>query len=314
MDKEQPIAVGGQAVIEGVMMRSPEYVSVAVRRQDGTIVLKREPYVSYTRRSKFLGLPFIRGGVTLIESMALGIKALNFSGDVAMAEENEKSGNKKNESKKEKPFLDKLATGGMIVLALGLGIGLFFYVPLLLTDLTGVKDGVVFNLIDGVFRLAIFLGYMVLISLWKEIRRVFEYHGAEHKSIFTYENNLDLCVEKAKPFKTFHPRCGTSFLLIVMLVSILVFIMLGRPETVSDRLIRFLFVPVIGGIAYEITRLAGKKFGTKIAKILIAPGLWLQKITTKEPDDAQLEVALVALRSALDMDLNADVELVSAKG
>ncbi|MBN2416719.1 DUF1385 domain-containing protein [bacterium] len=314
MDKDNGMAVGGQAVIEGVMMRSPEYVSVAVRRQDGTIVLKREPYVSYTKRVTLLGLPFIRGGVTLIESMVLGIRALNFSGDVAMAEENEQSGKRHGSSRKEKPFLEKLATAGMIVLALGLGIGLFFYVPLLLTDLTGVKDGVMFNLIDGVFRLTIFLAYMVLISLWKEIRRVFEYHGAEHKSIFAYENKLDLTVEKTKGFKTFHPRCGTSFLLIVMLVSILVFVMLGRPETVTDRLIRFLFVPVIGGISYEITRLAGKKFGSRLARVLIAPGLWLQKITTKEPDEAQLEVALVALHSALDMDINADVELYTAKG
>jgi len=304
MKEENAIAVGGQAVIEGVMMRSPEYVATAVRRQDGKIVVKRDAFSSITKRIKFFGLPFIRGGIILIESMVLGIKALNFSADVAMVEENEKA----KDVKEKKPFIEKLVMAATIVFALGLGIGLFFYVPLLLTELTGVKSGILFNLIDGGFRLLIFLSYLLLISLWKEIRRVFEYHGAEHKSIFAFEDKLDLTVENVKPFSRFHPRCGTSFLLIVMLVSILVFVMLGRPDSITDRLIRFLFVPVIGGISYEIIRLAGKKFGTRLAKILIAPGLWMQKITTREPDDSQLEVALAALKSSLDQELDADIE------
>lgn len=169
-----------------------------------------------------------------------------------------------------------------------------------------------FNLIDGAIRLIFFLTYLGLISLWKEIRRIFEYHGAEHKSIFAFEEGKPLTLEEVKSFSTRHPRCGTSFLLVVMLVALMVFITLGKPQDLGDRLVRFLFIPVIGGISYEIIRLSGKKFGMKIAKILVAPGLWLQRVTTKEPDDSQLEVALVALKSALDRDVEADVEIFSA--
>ena len=306
--------VGGQAVIEGVMMRSAEYVSVAVRKPDGKIVLKRDPFQSLTKRIKILGWPFFRGGITLIESMVLGIKALNFSADVAITEE-EKKGTQKKPKKKKKQEDSKNSNWMMmitVVLALGLGIGLFFYLPLVLTDLTGVKGGVLFNLIDGGIRLIFFLMYLFLISLWKEIRRIFEYHGAEHKSIFAYEHEQPLTIKGVQSFTTHHPRCGTSFLLVVMLVSICVFILLGRPETIQDRLIRFLFIPVIGGISYEIIRLADKKIGRFIAKTLVAPGLWLQRITTKEPDESQLEVALVALKSALDIEVDPQVEFVSS--
>jgi len=146
--------------------------------------------------------------------------------------------------------------------------------------------------------------YIFLISLWKEIRRVFEYHGAEHKSIYAFESGVDLTVDKVREYSTKHPRCGTSFLIVVMIVSILVFIGLGRPDTIQERLIRLLFVPLIGGISYEFIKLSGKKRDSKIAKIFIAPGVWLQKVTTKEPDDQQLEVALVALKSALGNDLS----------
>ena len=308
MKNSEKIHVGGQAVIEGVMMRSPEFVSVAVRKPDGTIILKKDRYISWTKRYRFFGLPFIRGGVTLIESMVLGIKALNFSGDIAVTEEEKQ---KKSKSGSDQPIKgrSKFWTAGVVVLALALGIGIFFYIPLILTEFTGVEGGVLFNLIDGAIRLTFFLIYLGLISLWKEIRRVFEYHGAEHKSIFAYEEKQPLTVEGVKSFTTHHPRCGTSFLLVVMLVALCVFIILGKPDDLGDRLIRFLFIPVIGGISYEIIRLSGKKYGKRLAQILVAPGLWLQRITTKEPDDAQLEVALVALKSALNMDVGADVEL-----
>ena len=174
-----------------------------------------------------------------------------------------------------------------------------------------MQGGVLFNLVDGGIRLTFFLVYLLLISLWKEIRRIFEYHGAEHKSIFAYEKEQPLTVKGVRSFTTHHPRCGTSFLLVVMLVALCVFMLLGRPETIQDRFVRFLFIPVIGGISYEIIRLADKKIGRFIAKTLVAPGLWLQRITTKEPDDAQLEVALVALRSALNMDIEQEVEIYS---
>lgn len=305
MKQETHETVGGQAVIEGVMMRSPQFVSVAVRRPNGKIALKREPYTSWTKRFKVLNFPIFRGGVVLIESMVLGMKALNFSSEIAMEEE-------KNASARESAsWWTKLSMALTMIVAFALGLGLFFYLPLLLTEWTGVESGVLFNVIDGIIRLVFFLVYLVLISLWKEIRRVFEYHGAEHKSIFAYENQKPLTVENAKVFKTLHPRCGTSFLLIVMIVSILVFIFLGKPDTVAERVIRFLFIPVIGGISYELIRLSGKAFGNKIGQLLVAPGLWLQKITTKEPDDDQLEVGLVALKSALDLDLDVPVDLIS---
>jgi uncharacterized protein YqhQ len=307
MKTAEKIQVGGQAVIEGVMMRSPEYVSVAVRKASGQIVLKRDRYISWTKRYRILGLPFFRGGVILIESMVLGIKALNFSSDIAM-KELDKDKPKKARSDK----MNKLWTGLTVVLALALGMGIFFFLPLLLTELTGVKGGVMFNLLDGLIRLVFFIVYLVLISLWKEIRRIFEYHGAEHKSIFAYEQGKPLTLKGVQSFKTHHPRCGTSFLLVVMLVALAVFIVLGKPQDLGDRLIRFLFIPVIGGISYEIIRLSGKRFGKWIGQFLTAPGLWLQRITTKEPDEKQLEVSLVALRSALNLKIDTKVEQISA--
>ncbi|MCJ7812400.1 DUF1385 domain-containing protein [bacterium] len=307
MNSSKKIMVGGQAVIEGVMMRSPEYVSVAVRKSNGQIVLKRDRHISWTERNKVLGLPFIRGGVVLIESMVLGIKALNFSSDIAMKELN-----KEKSKKKYSDNMSKLWTGLTVVLALVLGMGIFFFLPLVLTELTGVKGGIIFNLLDGLIRLIFFIMYLGLISLWKEIRRIFEYHGAEHKSIFAYEQDQPLTLQGVRSFTTHHPRCGTSFLLVVMLVALIVFIFLGKPQDLGDRLIRFLFIPVIGGISYEIIRLSGKRFGKRFGKFLIAPGLWLQRITTREPDESQLEVSLVALKSVLNQEVGADVEMISS--
>jgi len=306
MAENEKKQVGGQAVIEGVMMRSPEFVTIAVRKPDGNILLKKDEHISWTKRLKVLGFPFLRGGVILIESLVLGIKALNFSADIAVTEEEKKQNPDKKVEKRSKFW-----TIGAVVLALALGIGLFFFVPLLLTELIGVKGGVLFNLVDGAIRLIFFLVYLTLISLWKEIRRVFEYHGAEHKCIFAYEEGKPLTMDGVRPFKTHHPRCGTSFLLVVMLVALMVFIILGKPQDMGDRLIRFLFIPVIGGISYEIIRLSGKKYGKKLARILVAPGLWLQRITTHEPDESQLEVALVALRSALGLKVDDGVEIFS---
>ncbi|MFO7889649.1 MAG: DUF1385 domain-containing protein [bacterium] len=300
MNENHKTQVGGQAVIEGVMMRSPEYVSVAVRKPDDKILVKRESYISWTKRNKLLGLPFIRGGVVLIESMVLGIKALNFSGDIAMQEESGPKHSKNN----------KLMLALTVIIALILGIGLFFYLPLILTELTGVVNNTLFNLIDGVIRLIFLLTYIFLISRWKEIKRIFEYHGAEHLSIFIYENKKPMKFSSAEEYTTHHPRCGTSFLFMVMIVAVLVFILLGKPETITDRIIRLLFVPVIGGISYEIIRLSGKKFGTKLAKIITAPGLWLQNLTTERPDEKQLEVAFTALKSSLDMELDPGVEVI----
>ncbi|MFC1569382.1 DUF1385 domain-containing protein [bacterium] len=312
MSKQKKIMVGGQAVLEGVMMRSPDYITVAVRKPDGNIILKKDPFTSLTKRYKFLGWPLLRGGVVLIESMVMGIKALNFSSSIAMEEEEKANPKKTTKSAKESKKGTDLTIIFTMIIAFGLGIGLFFYLPLIITEKTGVQTGLSFNLVDGVIRLTFFLIYLFLISLWKDIRRVFQYHGAEHKSIFAFENKQPLTLEGVKSFTTHHPRCGTSFLLVVMLVSIMVFIPLGKPDTISDRLIRLLFIPVIGGISYEIIRLSNSRYGKKISQILVTPGLWLQRITTKEPDDGQLEVALVALKAALDQDVG-DVEWYSQK-
>jgi uncharacterized protein YqhQ len=292
MEKPKTVSVGGQAVVEGVMMRSPDAMAVAVRSADGGIVVRRDPYVSWTKRIRLLGLPLIRGGVILIESLVLGMRALNFSSEVAL--ETADAG----KVRPSKPS-DKWLLAGTAVFAFALGLALFFYLPLLITGWIGVKSGVAFNLVDGGIRLSVFLGYLFLIRLWKDIRRIFEYHGAEHKAIFGFEAGEPLSADGVRRFSTHHPRCGTSFLLVVMLVSLVVFLFLGRPQTAVDRIVRFLFIPVIGGLSYEIIRLASMPWGSFLALTLVAPGLALQRLTTGEPDDGQVEVALVALEAAL---------------
>ena len=279
--------------MEGVMMRGPERYAVAVRKPDGEIVVKSEPFLSITKKIKVLGWPFLRGGVVLIESLILGMRALTFSGDMAIEEEAEK---------KSRGFLPGVWMVLTMIFAFIMGLVLFFYAPLLLTELLGAKSGFVFNLVDGIIRLCIFVIYIYVISRWKEIRRVFEYHGAEHKSIFAYENRDELIPASAASYQTQHPRCGTSFLFIVILTSIVVFMFLGRPETIADRLIRFAFIPVIGGLSYELIKLSDRGYEKKFFRLFLLPGLWLQKITTQEPDESQLEVAMVALKSALGMD------------
>ena len=293
LDMKKQTEVGGQAVIEGVMMRAPQKISIAVRKPNGEIALKEEPFVSLSKRVKFLGVPLVRGMIALIETIVIGIKAITYSADVAVQDEGSE-----NSGKGQKTF-STVWLVGTVVVALGFGFLLFFYLPLVVTGLFGFESGFLFNMVDGFLRLVVLLLYIWLISMWKEIRRIFEYHGAEHKTIFAYEAGQPLTVESVRTYTTHHPRCGTSFLLIVIGVSIIVFLFLGRPDTVGDRFFRFLFIPVIGGVSYELIKLSGKKHRSKIARFLLAPGLWLQRITTKEPSDDQLEVALVALRSAL---------------
>ncbi len=297
--QEESLAIGGQAVIEGVMMRGPKGIAIAVRKPNGDIALKNDPFQPITKRIKWLNVPIFRGAILLVETMYIGVKALSFSGDMAMEEELKKN-NADNKPKNKK--LDNLWMGLTILFALAAGMAIFFYIPLVLTELFGFDSGLLFNLVDGIIRLVFFLAYIFAISRWKEIRRVFEYHGAEHKSIFAYENKQELTPAHARPFTTLHPRCGTSFLLIVMVVSILVFMFLGKPTTIGERLLRLAFVPVIGGISYELIKLSAKAYRYAIFRVFILPGLWLQKITTIEPDDGQLEVAMVALKCAIGQD------------
>ncbi|HEU4928557.1 MAG TPA: DUF1385 domain-containing protein [Candidatus Krumholzibacteria bacterium] len=298
---QKRISVGGQAVIEGVMMRSPTVYATAVRTPQGTIVIQKNRYTALTHRFKVLNLPIIRGAINLVEMMWIGIQSLSYSASQAAED---------SDPKPKKSAATNLSILGSVVFALGMGFLLFFYLPLWLTELLDVQGSIAFNLIDGAFRLIVFLGYLIAIAQWKEMRRVFQYHGAEHKTIYVFENGQDLTVANARPYTTLHPRCGTSFLLIVMLVSIVVFSFLGKPETWSDRLLRFAFIPVIGGIAFEFIRLSAKEKFARVMRPAIWPGLTLQKVTTAEPSDDMLEVAIAALVACLDYQ-NARLEIPS---
>jgi len=293
----EKIAVGGQAVIEGVMMRSPTLVATAVRRPDGEISVRKTGFVSISKRKKLLGLPVIRGAIVLIETLSLGISALTYSAEEALKEE----GAEEKEGVKEKKTsaMTTLGLVGTIILSLGLGFLLFFYLPLFVAEKVGVKSGLWFNLVDGAARLVVFVAYIGLVGLWGEMRKLYQYHGAEHKSIYAFEAGEELTVENAMKHSTLHPRCGTSFLLMVVVVSLVVFIALGRPENWTERAVRFLLVPVIAGVAFEFTKLSGKYANNALASVLIKPGLWLQKMTTREPAPDQIEVALRALREVL---------------
>ena len=297
MAKEKDsFAVGGQAVIEGVMMRGKDFVACAVRNPQGEIVMKKEPFRSLLARFKLNKVPILRGAIGLIETMYLGMRILTYSAEIAMPEE-ERDRSSKGE------FKEKLGMGLTMILAFALGIGLFFLLPLYATKWVLNTDGsLAFNLVDGVFRLVLFLVYIWAISLMKDMRRVFEYHGSEHKTINCYESGADLTPENIKAHSRFHPRCGTSFLLLVMVVSIVVFIPLGRPENFADKMQRLAFIPLIAGISYELVKLSGKEKWQRWLMPIIMPGLWLQRLTTREADLDQCEVALRSLAACLDPD------------
>ena len=314
-DPEKPMQVGGQAVIEGVMMRSARGIATAVRRANGDIVVQKIDHIAITEHSPLLALPIIRGAVGLIDMMYLGIKTLNWSAEIAMMDEEIKTRGSAPVKKKKKGG-GAIATGLTLIVALLLGVGLFFALPLFVASkLFAVEQtAVAFNLVAGGIRMCLLLGYMLAISIMEDVKRLFRYHGAEHKSVFAFELKSELIPGKVKNFSRFHPRCGTSFLLIVVFVAILSFSLIDAfwltfigPITLATRLFVHLpFIPVVGGLAYEMIRFSAKHSTSKWGKIVIAPGLWLQKITTKEPDEAQIEVALVALRCALgDLDASA---------
>jgi uncharacterized protein YqhQ len=290
---KNPISVGGQAVIEGVMMRSPSFYATAVRTPQGRIVIQKNRFTAMTHRFRFLNIPVIRGALNLVETMWIGIQSLSYSAEQAMEEE------QPSKTRKGK-FAQTLSILGSVAFALGAGFLLFFFIPLWLTELMPVENAILFNVVDGIFRLAIFLAYILLIARWSEMNRIFMYHGAEHKTIYAFENDQDLTVDNAREYTTLHPRCGTSFLLVVMLVSIVVFAFLGKPETWGDRMLRFAMIPLIGGIAYEFIRLSAKERFARFLAPATWPGLMLQKITTSEPTDDMLEVAIAALDACLD--------------
>jgi uncharacterized protein YqhQ len=289
--------VGGQAVIEGVMMRSPRMVATAVQRSSGDITLEVSPFRSVTKKHRILGIPVIRGMVGIVETLILGMRCLSFSASEAVKDEEIKEGKDPGQAR----GISNWSMALTMLLSFALGLLIFFYLPLKLTEWMGVEGRVGFNLVDGVIRLALFLLYLWGISLWGEMRRLFEFHGAEHKVIHTFEAGLPVTPENARPFTTLHPRCGTSFLFSIMVLSVVVFIFFGRPDTIGERLLRFAGIPIILGLGFEYIRLSGKHVGNPVVRTLAQPGLWLQRITTKEPDEAQLTVACQALEGVLPL-------------
>ena len=294
----EKINIGGQAILEGVMMRAPRAMAIAVRQPNGEIVVKREQMPPLSERYPIVKLPILRGAVALFTSLVLGIKALNFSANEAIEEEVDENG----ESKKEE--LTSWALAGTMAVAFGFGIALFFFLPLYLTKLLVPIIGdhnVIFNLVDGVIRVIIFLIYIWSIARMNDIQRVFQYHGAEHKTIFAFEAGAELTIERVKTFSRLHPRCGTSFLLIVMLVSIGVFSLIPKAwPFVYKALSRVVLLPLIAGISYEFLKWSAKNDQNPLVKLVITPGLALQRLTTREPDDDQIEVAIRSVKEALD--------------
>lgn len=297
MEKQK---VGGQAVIEGVMMQSKKKRAIAVRKSDGEIVVDSKKIKSWINDKGIDKIPFIRGSFILIETMIEGVKSTNFSSEFFLEEEEED----KFDIFIKKIFKDKsnnVLIGFSLVLAFILSIGLFILIPTAIGGIFSkiVTNNIALNLIEGLVRILILFIYIILISKNRDIERVFQYHGAEHKSIYCYENDLELTVENARKFGRLHPRCGTNFLFIVMITSIILFAFFGWPTPILRIVMRLICVPIVAGISYEIIRFLGK-YNNRLTKIIAYPGLMLQKFTTKEPDDSQLEVALEALKAALE--------------
>ncbi len=361
---QRDLIVGGQAVMEGVMMRTPSAYAIAVRRSDGSIVKKAESLPKWSDKYKWLNTPVLRGGATLIQSMALGIKALNFSAQIAQEDMEEQEVLEKakelqtetvlvdgtldenftkapakvvmpEKAKDSKKPVQAAGAVGSIIFALGFNILLFIVAPLILTNVLFIALGwadapaifadaswwqtikayvweikpaswIAFNLIDGVIRMFFFVVMIFSMSFLKDIRRVFEYHGAEHKTVFTWEKGAELTPENAHVQKRQHPRCGTSFLMVVMLVAIVLFSVIKFDALWMNLVVRIILMPLVAGLSYEIIRYAAKKESSAIFKFMTLPGLWLQNITTQEPDSEQLEVAIEALKESLKFEPDDD--------
>lgn len=331
--------IGGEALIEGVMMRGNGRMAVAVRLADGTIDVEKSEYVAVGKKYPFLKLPFVRGAVAMIESMLIGVRALLSSAEkveLSEAVEANDAGDGKPGSETKTPpaptedkfdlFMKKILGDNYfqfmlyfsVAFALVIGIGVFMLLPSFLTDLLFHFDkstgtgALVANLIEGVIRILLFLAYIGLVSRNKDIRRVFQYHGAEHKTIYAFESNEELTVENVRRHTTLHPRCGTAFLFVVMIISILVFAFAGWHNRLLNMVFRLLLLPVVMGISYEAFKVAAKT-GWKPLRMLTMPGLMLQKITTKEPDDSMIEVAIAALKGVVEVPTAASTETVVSK-
>lgn len=283
---------GGQAVIEGVMMRGKKSMAIAVRKNPEQIHVENWPLKDNKKRPVFLSWPLIRGTVNLVDALVIGVKTLVFSAN-QMLEDDE-----------EEETLTTTEVAMTVVVSMALGIGLFFLLPAFLAQ--SIKQWVpshaMQNILEGLVRIGVFLAYIGLISNMKDIQRVFQYHGAEHKTIYNYESGLPLTVAHARAQSRLHPRCGTSFLFMVMIISILVFSLLGEMTLWMRLLSRVLLLPLVAGIAYEFIRLAGRHTDHPLVSLVSWPGLQLQRLTTKEPDDDQLEVAIASLKRVLQED------------
>jgi uncharacterized protein YqhQ len=306
---EETTLVGGQAVLEGVMMRSPHAWAIAVRKPSGEVATHSETLDRPSEKHKWMGWPLVRGVVTLGHAMSLGFRALRFSANVALDQIPPDEKGKKFE-------ISGWVAAVNIVLSLGFFIFMYKFLPLLAaTELKRIDpvfgERVLFNLVDGMVRLALFLLFIFGTSLMKDIRRVYQYHGAEHKTVFAFESNDPLETAAVQKYSTFHPRCGTSFLMTVMIISILVYTLVPAATFWGKFAARIILLPVIAGLSYEIIRYAAKHRGSLFA-LMTAPGLWLQRITTQPPDDGQVQCAITALDQAMALEKQNGGELVIA--
>lgn len=309
-------SIGGQAVIEGVMMRGPKETAIAVRKPDGEIIVEKKPVNSFIQKYKLNKIPIIRGVLSFFESLIIGTKALMFSAEFYDIEEEEDKKKKETmtpeELEKYNKKNEKMMTGAIfasVAIALVFGVGVFMLLPTflvgLLRDYAHLTNNLLATLLEGIVRICIFITYILLVSKMNDIKRVFQYHGAEHKTIFCYESGEELTIENVKKQKRLHPRCGTSFLILVMIISVILFSFISWENPVERVIIRLLLLPVVAGLSYELIKFAGRHDGI-IVRIISAPGMWLQKITTKEPDESQIEVAIESLKSVLTGDKNDD--------
>lgn len=311
---ELPVNIGGQAVIDGVMMRAPGRVATAVRVAPERIVVHREDYHSLSHRFPWLRLPVLRGALSLVESLIIGTRTLNWSAELSQYGA---------DAPLEKDWGHHVMSVLSLVLAFSVGIVLFMYLPYLASTFMGLGEGganqIFFHLVVGLIRISLLLAYLWGISRWNEVRVLFAYHGAEHKSIYAWEETRQVTVEEARLHTRFHPRCGTSFLLVVALATVLVYAVfdsiwvnglgsfkgIGNLDSVHHRLLVHLpIIPLVAGLAFEILQLSNRLRNAALARLLIAPGLWFQRLTTQEPDEAQLEVAVVAIRASLDLPMD----------
>jgi uncharacterized protein YqhQ len=283
--KEPSLAFGGQAVMEGVMMRSKDHMVVCVRQPNNEIATKTEKLHSLSEKYRFLKLPFLRGILALFETLYSGIKGIYFSANAAFGED-----------EKEEEVLNPKEIAVVVAVAVCLAILLFSVTPFFLTSLLNFGGGVVFNIVEGIVRLSFLLVYLAAVSLVGDFKRIFQYHGAEHTAINAYEAGVELNVENARKYSRFHARCGTSFLLIVTLISILFFSIMPRADYLVRLSYRIILIPVIAAVSYELLKLSDKYRDSKIMKVLVAPGLALQHLTTRQPDDEMIEVAIKAVK------------------